>query len=581
MPHPVPGLPNPKLERTSLGEALLVVLSPALAYWLMNFQPVMQNGFLDPYIYTAFIHNFSDLFQRYGTTYYGVRFGTIVPGQIGTALFGPIAGYFAVRWVMALIAGVPFYLLARQRYGRVTAIVVFALLMTSPFLARTLLWDHPDSTGVPFLFAAICLYSIEHPKRRLVDAIAGTFAGLAVHSNVFTLAPLGMFYGVHAALWLAYRRTPRELVRRLMTIAIAIVAVSAAGSALYWLRIGRADIFTITVNMSLSLTAGQMENWRIAGFDWVARQWWIFAPVALVLFVPMVWVRTRIDFHDAVLWTSATVVTLFYYVYQFLLNGTFLQLFYYFSYLLPFIFLLLMLVASALLDLVDRPTQWRVMLVLLAAAIGPWVLWSFEQSVLLPASLVQYLGIVLLTTVLVIAAVRTSFRSPGMTFAAATALGLTVAGSFAGPDQTTSVYRTAVNSRVSPSSLQMDVYRVALDFMKAVPPLAERPGEILFWYSNRPPRNPMQSIQSTYLWGYSKLQGDGPGLPALEPRELKTILEPRVKWLGLLAEREEQLAEARAKLVQNDVAFDSVGRKAISHGTYTLYVEFLGLRKSE
>jgi hypothetical protein len=54
-----------------------------------------------------------------------------------------------------------------------------------------------------------------------------------------------------------------------------------------------------------------------------------------------------------------------------------------------------------------------------------------------------------------------------------------------------------------------------------------------------------------------------------------------VKWLGLLAEREEQLMEGRATLMQKDVPFESITRKTISHGTYTLHVEILDLRKGQ
>src|SRR5262245_45969933 len=194
----------------------MLLIAPLLSYGLMHFHPIMQRGSLDPYIYTGYIHNFVDLFERYGTTYYGVRFGTIVPGQIATALFGPVAGYFVLRYLLALTALLPFYALVRQHAGRPTAVALGSLLITSPFLARTILWDYPDATAVPFLFAAICLYSIEHPRRRLLDFGAGVFGGLAVHSHVFALAPLSIFLTMHSALWLVWRHGFRPMLSRLL-----------------------------------------------------------------------------------------------------------------------------------------------------------------------------------------------------------------------------------------------------------------------------------------------------------------------------------------------------------------------------
>src|SRR5688500_18294868 len=133
-----------------IAEVAFLAVCPALAFWVMCFTPVAQAGFLDPYIYTGYINNFDDLFHRYGVTYYGVRFGLLAPAQFANALVGPVGGYFALRYAYALIAGVPFYLLVKQRFGRPAAAAVFCLLLASPYFARALLWDHPDASGVPF-----------------------------------------------------------------------------------------------------------------------------------------------------------------------------------------------------------------------------------------------------------------------------------------------------------------------------------------------------------------------------------------------------------------------------------------------
>jgi hypothetical protein len=76
-------------------------LLPLLVFWTMRFVPINQNNYLDPYVYTGYIHNFQDLMARYGVTYYGVRFGLIVPAQWFAQLFGPEGGYFALRYALA------------------------------------------------------------------------------------------------------------------------------------------------------------------------------------------------------------------------------------------------------------------------------------------------------------------------------------------------------------------------------------------------------------------------------------------------------------------------------------------------
>src|SRR3954469_13972284 len=192
----------------------LLLVSPLAAFWLMQFKPVMQDGFLDPYFYTGYITNFQDMFARSGATYYGVRFGLILPGHLAVSLFGPIHGYFVLRYVLALVAGMPFYFLVRQLYGAGIALPVYVLLLTSPFFARTLLWDHPDAAGMPFLFAAVSLILLEHRRRYLVDAAAGASAALAINSNFFIVVPLLLYVAPTVVLSIARRETPM-LMRRI------------------------------------------------------------------------------------------------------------------------------------------------------------------------------------------------------------------------------------------------------------------------------------------------------------------------------------------------------------------------------
>jgi hypothetical protein len=576
MSEAAPVAPQQQQSTTSLAEWGLLFLAPGLSYWLMHFHPIMQRGYLDPYIYTGYIHNFVDLFERYGTTYYGVRFGTIVPGQIATAVFGPIGGYFALRYLLALTAAVPFYLLVRQQHGRPAAVALFSLLVTSPFLARTLLWDYTDSTGVPFVFASICLYAIGYRRRLLADACAGALAGLAIHSNVFALMPLSVFFGAHLALSIGYRREPSAVVPRLLVISITVVLVSVVGALYYWWRVRQLDIFSITATTSVWLTGGAIADWRTAGTAWVAEQWSVLTPAILAILVPFVRSHRGLTFHDLLLWSSGAAVTLFYYVYQFLLDGTILQLFYYFSYLLPFVFMLLSLVVSAVMNSVGERTRALVAAAVMTSGIVPWVLYSYELANLRGLELAHYFVIVAVAGVLVVAAVHVSRFRTALAVCAAVALGVMLVGSFAG---SSSIYAGTLNSRRHPAALEMDVYRVALRFIENVPRMRERPGMVRFWYSNLPAGNSMQSVQSTYLWGRSKVQREGAGLPELTDADLQLLRNPQLEWLTLLAEKQEQLAEGRAALLQAGIRHTNIARRILTHGAYTLHIELLELEK--
>lgn len=562
-------------------ESLALLGAPAAAFWLINFLPIVQNRSIDAYVYTGYVHNFVDLLERYGTTYYSVRFGLILPAQLTATLFGPVAGYFVLRYILVLLAGVPFYVLIKQRYGRLPAITVLLLLLTSPFLARTVLWDYTDASGVTCLFAAICLFCIEHRRRRLLDIGAGVCAGLSIHSNVFVVAHLSIFFAAYSTVWLIRGRRLAEIARRLAVIIASLMTVTLLAATYYWWRVDRFDIFTITLQTALAMTGGGMADYRNAGVAWIARRWSALTPAVLAVLGTLVWIRRRGDFHETVVWTSAVGTTIFYFVMQFVLNGNSLELPYYFSYALPVVFLSLASLIAWLWNSTAERMRWVCAVLLLVSAIAPWILFSFEITVLVPGSFTQYVTIVTVTATLLWAADR--FRRFSVSLSASVAVGALCFSSFA-----TRPYTRTVDSRLRPNHLEMDVYQVALQFISSMPTLAEVPGRILFWYDNLRPdgpqsRRPLQSIQSTHLWGYSKVQGEevDRGLPYLGASELERIRQPDVRWLTMLATKESQLDLGRDALRQHGVTGERAHRRALTSGDFTLYFELLDLRKRD
>jgi hypothetical protein len=498
-----------------------------------------------------------------------------VPGQTATALFGSLGGYFVLRYLLALLAGVPFYFLVRQRHGRQPAVAAFLLLMTSPWLARTLLWDYTDSTGVTFFFAAICLFMIEHRARRVLDVCAGVLTGLAIHSNVFVLVPIGLYFGVYTALWIWFRRGTRAIAGRLVSIAAAVAAVTAAGSFYYWWRVGRFDIFTITFQMVAELLAGGLADYRTPGVAWVGASWWALTPATVAMLATVTCAhRLRGNFDECVIWTGGVVTTVFFTAWQFLLNGTVLQLFYYFSYTLPAVFLMLSSILAALLDRLSDRTRQMSAAALVLAAIGPWVLHSFDVSAL--PGFAMHLVILVVASAMTVAATVIAWRNgvgPVLTMAL---IGLLFASSFSARP-----YPEVTSSRWNPDRVETDVYRTALLFMATIPTLKERPGEIRFWYDAADGGGALNSIQSTYLWGYSKLQGIGIGrdMPYLGPEEIERLRSPGLKWVGLLATNEARLMRGRTALLDNGVQHHTIERHMLNSGSVTIYIELLDLQK--
>lgn len=558
---------------TVIAEAVFIALCPALAFGVMHFSPIAQKEFVDPFIYTGYINNFEDLFQRYGVTYYGVRFGLIAPAELAAAVFGPVGGYFVLRYAFGLIAGLPFYVLVRQRFGRPAAVASLSLLLTSPYFARAVLWDHPDASGVPFLFAAISLLLIDSRRRWVLDSCAALCAGLAIHSNIFVAAPLAIFVITWTVFSLLWRRDFAAIATRLSILLAGIGVITAVGSAYYRWRVGVTDMFSVTINKSLELAGGGMVEWRTAGVEWVNREWHVLTPVVFCLLALVAWSRRRNTFQDAVMWASAAAATGFFYIVQFALDGNSLELFYYFSYLVPFVFLLVALIVGTLLSEPNERRTWVATALLVSAAIGPWILYSLGRGIIYPARLEHHLAAIgAVATALTLWRWVPRFRSVTLACAAA-AVGFILFSSFSTP-----VYARMIDSRFRAGQSDVDVYRVGLQLIDSVPRQSRTPGAVGFWYSNEPADSPIRSIQSTYLFGYSRVQGEGRGLPYLEAADLERLGRMHLKWLVLLAETEAELGRGRETLTTTGIEHKPVDSRVLQSGTYTVHFALIELR---
>jgi len=149
-----------------------------------------------------------------------------------------------------------------------------------------------------------------------------------------------------------------------------------------------------------------------------------------------------------------------------------------------------------------------------------------------------------------------------------------------GVDAGLATYSLTIHPWKSADTSELDVYRVALQLADAVPRYRSGDG-ILFWYNNRGMENSLNSVQSMYLWGYSRLNAleiDTPGLPYLGKTELDRVRDPRTRYLGLLCETPAEMAQALEALREAGVAYIESGRRELQSGSYRVYWELVDLR---
>jgi len=547
------------------------------AFWVMRFIPINQKAMIDPYVYTGYIHNFQDLIARYGLTYYSVRFGLIVPGQLFARLFGDEGGYLILRYVLALIAGVPLYYVVKRHFSQPVAILTVIGMMTSPYFARALLWDHPDASGVPFLTAAICLVLLDEQSCWWRDALAGACAAMAVNSNFFEVALVGIFGVTWLVFSFAFRHPLTRVLKRIAGVAVGGFAVCALGYAYYWHARGApTNIFAVTFEVATSLAKGGTKQWRTPGVSWIAGEIHVLIPVFLAFCCVLVTRWRRVSLAVSLVVSFGLLVTAFYYAEQFLLDSDVLELFYYFSYFVPAVFLMLAFLWQMLWE---RTKGGAAAFIGVGSAclIAPWIFWTCRVPLNMTAS--HWILLAVVAAIAVFIATRDSLQPAFQRILAWTALVLLTGTVTAG----LAFYGSVLRSGADQQPLDMDVYRVALQFSRAVPKVDDRPGGILFWYNNHV-GNPINSVQSTYLWGYSKLNKNpptDPGLPSLDKSQVQALRAPDLRYLALLCESEMEVSKGLAALRRESVEFKTADYRVLASGDYRVYYQLVELGHSQ
>jgi len=527
-----------------LPDLLVVTAAPILAFFALGVARMSQSFMIDPYFYTAYAQHGRDIVTRYGSApYYGVRVSFTLPAHALIVLFGDVGGFYVFRYLLALLAIGPSYLLMRRLSGRLAATVSTAVILCSPVIWFAWGTDYPDSAAVSYLLGgAACLFMPAPTKWRRAAWVvsAGVLLTLGLHCQYVVAAPVAAV----VAGWLltSGRREGARAILWLLLLAVCALLTTAVLVVLTKWIFGFWNIIEPQLAAARHFRQpDQIVQWHSETWRWIQLDSYLLVPLAAI----GAWMAsgrrrtTRPEESGLVLVLALQVVG--FTALQFLGRVAMLEWYFYSDLLWPVTCLVTALVLVRL-GAPLRGRRWAVIALPLVVVLVTrvlahwstgWIFWLWPVGVVLALSCV---AVVVLTRT-----VRRALPSPRW-LAAVLPLSATAAitGLLFTMTVSKDVYRPPFPGQANlptanyavvfghDDGSNLDSYRVYSRLHKLVPTEA---GQLLTWSPLRHSQT-VNRAAAQYLWHINSLGDDLPNLNAADRAALATRRPVQVVMLS-------------------------------------------------
>jgi hypothetical protein len=542
-----------------------------------------QAGYLDPFVYAAYIQDYGDLVARYGRTYYSTRLAHILPNAAAAFLFGDHAGYFLVRYIVLVVTTTSIYAIARRYSNQSTSWFVTLFFSTHVWLLREVFWDYYDASVVAFALLGLALLL---PRANETLAHIGAGFALAWAANG---SPMGLVIAaLYAPTWLIDRRgLPWHRTLKSLTAACLgfVLGYSVLIFAMKWLYPDGGWRFDeVTLDMLGYLLTGGGTNWFISlPTIFLDRNLYETLIFPFFLSVAACGLLATLHGSSAERWNAtgaASFVVLtatFFAVLHFILHWGVLALHYYIIYALP----AGVIATSAFIGQWRPHGSHRRIVIAVATFVVVHVAFWFnahylfssptERSpLLLPIALSMIaIAIISLGMLAAIAAKRMHTLTPAILFLIA----LLSSNAFFLQYGFAQLFGAGDRRQV-----EWDVRDGSLYLQRFVAARVPTNAVIRFWYGNRD--NYLNSVQSVHLWGFTRLnsptQSDAQ-MPALDDGVRKQLAGAR--YVAILGS-DSEIEIAQHALQEAGIPMDVVARGSFKGRSWPGYdVLLLAIRK--
>lgn len=559
-----------------------LLAAPAVAYFGLQLRGMLYAQSIDPYLSTAYAVNGPDLIRRFGTDeYYWTRVGFTIPAHLFDKVFGSVGGFYGFRYLLALIAIVPVFLLLRRLWGSLAGWVGAIAVLTSQVVITGWSTDYPTAAAISYLMAGAAFLFMPTTSTRArvaYAALAGLAFGLAVGSGLVAAVAV---VGAGAGRILATTRADW----RQSAGALAIAALGTASSfALVALAarvyLGNADIVTPQLQALHRFGEAVYRNsFHSSTWRWLVDDIYVLAPLAvLAAWTVAAWPfrgartsRAEIGFAGATAVTYAVFA-----VYQFFLGSWTLEYWFYADMLWAFTVPLLVMTALRIASPAGAPSRIQTAAVGLAIIAVPIALRFLRDELHLSLKVAVAVAVLPALAVLVARLVpRHAVRLASM-LAAVAAAGLLVVGlpKFTlFPDQAAYVTPDFATALYDSSDAARDEYAVATSLHTVVPTTEQTPGGLAM--SIPAPASHLVLIDSAqYLFLLNTLPDR---LPSLSSQNVAFLQSHNVHVLVLLSDTGDEFSAFDVALRESPFVIRDVATSVLVSGSARLHVQVVQL----
>lgn len=568
--------------------ALAIV--PVATFLALRVRPMAEINSIDPFLHMAYIEHGRDLVDRFGVTgftadYEWVRVGLIIPAHVFFRLFGAVAGFYAFRYALALLAIAPVYLLFRRLHGGRAAWIAVLLVLTCPIILVAWGSDYPDSAAVSYLLGGTaCLVMPASSRERLLWVLAaGALFALALNSHAVTsLAAGGAVLGY---LVVFSRRPLRSSLLDVVLLGAATLVVTGILVIASYRYYGYLDIFSPTVQaLTRFRVPSEIAKFHSTTWKWALYDVYLVVPPAAIAawFALTCRVRDGLSREEAAIALGSLLTLVVYTLAEFAGRNWTLELYFYSSLLFAGGILVLATVvvrmSAPLLD--SRAWPWALVAIGLVVAI-PVLLRPLRPVIQFELPVAALIGMAVVALALVTRSRATGTAARRLPVVAIALVGFTVLMTGEPlqrpffPGQTPLPIPDYGSVLFTSGGDVVDDYAVASQLRTVVPLAQTDPGTMLMWWPKRH-RPVIDLAAAQYLWADDAIQAT---MPALDDAQVQYLRAKGTRWLVMLGDDGREFDPAMATLGASGFSATTWRDQELRSGSVTMRVRVVELTR--